>query len=155
MVITQKSILWQYCVWKTRRHSFVVWPLSRILPESPIWLVAAGQFDEAERLLHKIARWNGVPINPNTQLLHRPGTHDAPSFLLHSEHKSSEKLEQQREEKEKEGEGRAQSLPPAVSISSISKGTTAVNSRRMAVPVLDLLRDKYLRLYIVICSLLW
>lgn len=129
--------------------------MSRILPESPIWLVAAGQFDEAERLLHKIARWNGVAISPNTQLLHRPDdAHDA-SFLLDSKVKSSEKLEQQREEKEAEGEGKAQSLPPAVSISSLSKGAATVNSRTMAVPVLDLLRDKYLRLYIVICSLLW
>lgn len=146
------------CEITTRRHCFAVWSSSRILPESPIWLVAAGRFDDAERLLHKMARWNGVPISPNTQLLHRPdaASNGASLLLPISKLKSTEKLEAQKEEVEAEGgDGRESSVPPAVSISSLSKGISAVNSRQMEVPVLDLIKDKYLRLYLVICSLLW
>ena len=37
--------------------------VSRILPESPIWLVANKRYDEAERVLQQMARLNGVKVN--------------------------------------------------------------------------------------------
>ena len=35
-----------------------------VIPESPRWLLAAGQFTEAEAIMRKIGKWNGTDQYP-------------------------------------------------------------------------------------------
>lgn len=121
-----------------------------ILPESPIWLVAAGRYDDAEKLLHQIARWNGVPVDPNTQLLSRPES-SLPlkpsadyAFSEHNVETASDNLV-------------TDLVPPAIPVQprSTTSESAAGKKKTMSVPLANLIKDKYLRLYLVICSLLW
>lgn len=122
----------------------------RILPESPIWLVAAGRYDDAEKLLHQIARWNGVPVDPNSQLLSRPesllplkSSADY-AFPEHNMETASDNLV-------------TDLVPPAIPVQprSTTSESAARKKKTMSVPLTNLIKDKYLRLYLVICSLLW
>jgi pentatricopeptide repeat protein len=43
----------------------VSFSVHRVLPESPRWLLAHGRFEEAEKILKKMARVNGKPLPAN------------------------------------------------------------------------------------------
>lgn len=106
-----------------------------ILPESLIWLVAAGRYDESEEILEKMARWNGVRFFPGQLRLRRPGEGIDARRLS--------RLSVKRE-----------SIFYAISPDTINTELASI-AVPISVPFLDLFRDSVLRKHLLISGLLW
>ena len=50
-------------------HWLLFWPSFWLMPESPRWLVAQGQFEEAYRVFHRGAQWNRHQMPPKEEVL--------------------------------------------------------------------------------------
>lgn len=121
IVISAASAIWIVFFWA--------------LPESLIWLTAAGRYDEAEEILHRIARWNGVRVFPGQIRLKRP--EDAIDARRLS------RLQVKRE-----------SIFYAISPDTINTDIATITVP-MNVPFMDLFTDACMRKHLFACSLLW
>lgn len=121
IVISAASAVWVIFFW--------------ILPESLIWLVAAGRYDESDEILEKMARWNGVPFFPGQLRLRRPSANVDARRLS--------RLKVKRE-----------SIFYAISPETINTELASMVVP-MSVPFMNLLTDSVLRKHILISGLLW
>ena len=48
---------------------FIMQFISRLVPESPRWLVSRGRFDQASEVIRRIARLNGCPIPDEEKII--------------------------------------------------------------------------------------
>lgn len=121
IVISVSSIVWILLFWT--------------LPESLIWLTAAGRYDEAEEILGKIARWNGVDVPAEKLRLRRPG----------------ESIDARRVSRI---HVRRESIFYAISPETINTELANI-AVPMNVPIRTLFTDRCMIKHILICSLQW
>ena len=149
-----------------------------ILPESPGWLVAYQRYDEAEDVLDRMARYNGVDVPPIT-ITQATDDDDGPdvqmTLLEQKPHLRNSHLEsvESLAESERLKNGSRRSIGPPRSRSNTGTGgrdqsktktlirtitsqiSLAHKTTKTTVPVLQLIRDPKLRRHLALANLFW